>query len=117
MLQSSNWKSLTSTPYDMEKAILLFGDKFGFKHYSFMNLTGEQMNALSKLIAATLRKNPETILLFHFSGHGGHLKAKPHLKLCFMGTDANNKGAGCMSLLTSLNREGVNKAFCNYHSR
>eukprot|EP00494_Astrolonche_serrata_P034179 UN34448 len=94
MLQNSSWKSLTSPPYDLENALEVFGQHFGFKHYAFINLTGKQMKKLSLLIAATLKEDPEIALLFHFSGHGGHLKAKEYLKQCFMGIDATDNGEG-----------------------
>eukprot|EP00494_Astrolonche_serrata_P028336 UN28602 len=111
MKRSSSWDPLTSPPHDMEIAREVFG-RFGFQHYAFINLTGSQMTEVSKLIAATLLNDPNIVLLFHFSGHGGILKKKMYLKQCLIGTDGTRNGHGCFSVLKFLNRTGLMDAFC-----
>eukprot|EP00494_Astrolonche_serrata_P027712 UN27976 len=108
---NSDWGPLTSPPWDMETMIEICG-KFGLKLYCFINLTEKQMNDVTRLIQKTLKKNKQSSLLLHFSGHGGVLDNNVRLKLCFIGIDGKRNGQGCWSLLKFRNRTTIQDTFC-----
>eukprot|EP00494_Astrolonche_serrata_P033917 UN34186 len=76
MSPECDWKDLTSPPHDLNVAMKL-AKKLGLKLYAFTNLTGKQIITLSNNINKALQNLPqETVLLFHYSGHGGILLEK-----------------------------------------